>query len=397
MEQELLPILRALESPHHLRQAHARLLAAGFSASPRLLPALVAAAFSAHSTSYAAAALRAAGRAASTVSHNTLIERLAGSRHRPSDALFAYAAMRAAGVPPNGFTFTFLLRACALLRLPRSCGCVHGQIVRCGFGGDVVVQNALLDVYYKCSGTGIVGPLGSGDAIGALELFQAMPERNVVSWNTVVAGFVRVGNMALAREVFDRMPTRNAISCNLIISGYNHNSRYDEALHTFQQMMLEGQFRPDEATLKLFCSTMICAEEELNWMTRSSLLHYCLAHGGNLQEAILFIERMPVKPSVVIWVTVLSSCVAHGDADLTDAMEGRWDGVVAARTIMRNWGTEKMPGSSSIQVGSEVHEFLAKDTRHQRRKEIYQTVDGLMALMRHTELEAHWPLHHKLS
>ncbi|KAL5199021.1 hypothetical protein ABZP36_002533 [Zizania latifolia] len=613
MEQELLPIIRALESPHHLRQAHARLLAAGIAASPRLLPALVAAAFSAHSPHYAAAALRAAGRAASTVSHNTLIERLAGSIHRPADALAAYAAMRAAGVPPNGFTFTFLLRACALLRLPQPCGCVHGQIVRCGFGGDVVVQNALLDVYYKCRGTGIVGAarqvfdemvdrdvvswnsivgvyMSSGDAIGALELFEAMPERNVVSWNTVVASFVRVGNMALAREVFDRMPTRNAISCNLIISGYatsgnvaearsvfdqmyqkdvvswtamvsayakigdldtakelfdhmpvknmvswnamitgyNHNSRYDEALRTFQQMMLEGRFRPDEATLVSVVSA--CAQlgsvEYCNWISyfihksnihltvalgnavidmfakcgdvgraqtffyemktrciitwttiisglafnglcREALLFYndmcrggvelddtvfiaaltACAHGGllqegwnifnemvekyniqprmehygcivdllgrtgNLQEAILFIERMPVKPSVVIWVTVLSSCVAHGDAELIEyvskkivelepfnssyqvlvsncsALEGRWDGVVAARTIMRNWGTEKVPGSSSIQVGSEVHEFLAKDTRHQRRKEIYETVDGLMALMRHKELQ----------
>ncbi|XP_040382044.1 pentatricopeptide repeat-containing protein At3g29230-like [Oryza brachyantha] len=622
MEQELLRILRTLGSPHHLRQAHARLVAAGLSASPRLLPALVAAAFSAHSPRHASAALRAAGPAASSVSHNTLIERLAGARgHRPvpADALAAYTAMLAAGVPPNGFTFTFLLRACALLGFPRPCRCVHGQIVRWGFGSEVFVQNTLLDVYYRCGGPGrvaaarqvfdemvdrdvvswnsIIGVyMSSGDYTGAMELFEAMPERNVVSWNTLVAGFARVGDMVTAQTVFDRMPSRNAISWNLMISGYassgdveaarsmfdrmdqkkdvvswtamvsayakigdldtakelfdhmplknlvswnamitgyNHNSRYGEALRTFQLMMLEGRFRPDEATLVSVVSA--CAQlgsvEYCNWISsfiRKSNVHLTIAlgnalidmfakcgdvgraqsifyemktrciitwttmisgfafnglcreallvynnmcregvelddmvfiaalaacvHGGllqegwsifnemveqyniqprmehygcvvdllgragNLQEAVLFIESMPLEPSVVIWATLLSSCVAHGNAEFIDyvskkitelepfnssyqvlvsnssALEGRWDGVIGARTIMRNWGIEKVPGSSSIQVGSEVHEFLAKDTMHERRKEIYETVDGLMALMRHTE-EAPWPRH----
>lgn len=442
---------------------------------------------------------------------------------------------------------------------------------------DVVSWNSIAGVY-----------MSSGDVTGTMELFEAMPERNVVSWNTVVAGFARVGDMALALAVFDRMPMRNAISWNLMISGYatggdveaarsvfdrmdrkdvvswtamvsayakigdldsakelfdqmpvknlvswnamitgyNHNSRYDEALRTFQLMMLEGRFRPDEATLVSVVSA--CAQlgsvEYCNWISsfirksnshltvalgnalidmfakcgdvgrarlifnemktrciitwttmisgfafngqcREALLVYndmcregvelddtvfvaalaACSHGGflqegwsifkqmvekygikprmehygcivdllgragKLQEAIQFIESMSVKPSAVIWVTLLSSCIAHGDADLIEyaskniveiepfnssyqvlvsncgALEGRWGCVMDARTIMRDRGIEKVPGSSSIQVGREVHEFLAKDTRHQRRKDIYETVDGLTALIRHTD------------
>ncbi|CAL5079557.1 unnamed protein product [Urochloa decumbens] len=624
MEQELLRILRSLKSPRQLLQIHAQLLARGLAASPRLLPALVSAALSASSAPsssprHAAAILRAAGAAASTVAHNTLIERLAGRRGgggggrgcSPEDALAAYAAMRAAGVDPNGFTFTFLLRACESLgRLP-PCRCVHGQIVRCGFGSDVVVQNALLNVYYKCGDPGDVGAarrafdgmpdrdvvswnsivgvyMSRGDAAGAMELFEAMPERNVVSWNTVVAGFTRAGDMVSARSVFDRMPIRDAISWNLMISGYatsgdveaarslfdemdrkdvvswtamvsayakigdidsakvlfdqmpvknlvswnamitayNHNSRYDEALRTFQQMMIEGGFVPDEATLVSVASA--CAQlgssEYCNWLSsyiskrnthitvalgnavidmfakcgdvgrarsifdkmktrciitwttmisgfayngrfREALLIYnemceqgvelddtvfiaalaACAHGGllqegwrifkqmvehygivprmehygcivdllgragKLQEAVRFIESMPLKPGAVIWVTLLSSCIAHSDAELTEyvstkvleiepfnssyqvlvsncsALEGRWGSVMDARKTMRDWGVEKTPGSSLIQVGSEVHEFLAKDTRHQKIKEIYETLDGLIAIIRHSE------------
>ncbi|BAT00891.1 Os07g0260000 [Oryza sativa Japonica Group] len=480
MEQALLRILRTLGSTAHLTQAHARLLAAGLAASPRLLPALVAAAFSAHSPRYAAAALRAAGPAASTVSHNTLVERLAGARPRgrrpapapaPADALAAYAAMRAQGVPPNG-----------------------------------------------------------GDVEAARSVFDRMDQKDVVSWTAMVSAYAKIGDLDTVNELFDHMPVKNLVSWNAMITGYNHNSRYDEALRTFQLMMLEGRFRPDEATLVSVVSA--CAQlgsvEYCNWISsfigksnihltvalgnalidmfakcgdvgraesifykmetrciitwttmisgfafnglcRDALLVYnnmcregvqlddtvfiaalaACAHGGllqegwsifnemveryniqprmehygcmvdllgragNLQEAILFIESMPLEPSVVIWVTLLCSCVAHGNAELIEyvskkitelepfnssyqvlvsncsALEGRWDGVIDARTSMRNWGIEKVPGSSSIQVGSEVHEFLAKDTRHKRRKEIYETVDGLMALMRHTE-QAHW-------
>jgi hypothetical protein len=52
---------------------------------------------------------------------------------------------------------------------------------------------------------------------------------------------------------------------------------------------------------------------------------------------------------------------------------------------MRNLGMEKVPGSSLIQVGSEVHEFLAKDTRHQKMEEIYEMLDGLISVMKHAE------------
>lgn len=213
-----------------------------------------------------------------------------------------------------------------------------------------------------------------------------------------------------------------------MISGFAFNGLCRDALLVYNNMCREGVQLDDTVFI---ASLAACAHGGLfqeGWSIFNEMVeryniqprmeHYgcmvdLLGRAGNLQEAILFIESMPLEPSVVIWVTLLCSCVAHGNAELIEyvskkitelepfnssyqvlvsncsALEGRWDGVIDARTSMRNWGIEKVPGSSSIQVGSEVHEFLAKDTRHKRRKEIYETVDGLMALMRHTE-QAHW-------
>ncbi|CAD6220413.1 unnamed protein product [Miscanthus lutarioriparius] len=475
MEQELLKILRGLKSPRHLQQTHAQLLARGLSASPRLLPALVSAAFSVASSSprhaAAAAILRAAGAGASTVAHNTLIERLAGRGGGRDcsvvDAFAVYAAMRASGVSPNGFTFTFLLRACECLRRlplcrvrPRTDRQVFDEMV----DRDVVSWNSIVGVY-----------MSSEDVTGAMELFEAMPERNVVSWNTVVAAFAR-GMQQVAM---------------LSLHGYNHNSRYDEALRTFQQMMLEGRFMPDEATLVSVVSA--CAQlgsvEYCNWISSyisKSNTHITVALGnalidmfakcgdvgrarlvfnkmktrciitwtamisgfaynGQFREALLIYNDMcreGVTLDDTVFVVALAAC-AHGGllqegwsifeqmiehygivprmehygcivdllgrAELTEyvsarvleiepfnssyqvlvsncsALEGRWSSVMDARRTMRDWGVEKTPGSSLIQVGNEVHEFLAKDMRHQMRKEVYETLDGLIALIRHTE------------
>ncbi|CAL5076149.1 unnamed protein product [Urochloa decumbens] len=579
-QEELLRILRSLNSPRHL-QIHAQLHARGLASSPRLLQALVFAALSI-SAAPSSSSPRHAG--AAIVAHNTLIDRLAGRSGRgcfPEGALGAYGAMRDAGVDPNGYTFTFLLRACEALRRLPPCGCVHGQIVRCGFGSDVAVQNALLNVYYKCGDPGDVGAarkvfdgmperdvvswnsmlgvyMASNNAVAGIELFEVMPERNVVSWNTVVAGFTRIGATVSARFVFDRipikddyswnlmisgyatngyveaarslfdkmdfkdvvswttmvsayvkigdidsakvlfdqMPVKNLVSWNAMIAAYNHKSRYGEAVRTFQQMMIEGGFMPDEATLVSVASacTQLRSSEYCSWLNsyisksnthttvalgnalidmfakcgqvgrarsifrkmktrsnitwttmisgfayngrfRDALLIYkemcgqgvepddavfiaalaaCARGGllrrgrrifkqmvehygivprmehyrcmvdlfgrtGKLQEAVRFIEKMPLKPGAVIWVTLLSSCIAHGDAELIEyvsakiveiepfnpgfqvlisncsALKERWGSVMDAHKTTRDWTVEKTPSGSLIQIGSEVH------------------------------------------
>jgi len=51
----------------------------------------------------------------------------------------------------------------------------------------------------------IDGFVKRGDMGSAEKLFGEMPERNVVSWTTVVAGFVKNGDARRALEIFDRM------------------------------------------------------------------------------------------------------------------------------------------------------------------------------------------------
>ncbi|CAN1328665.1 Pentatricopeptide repeat-containing protein At2g41080 [Linum perenne] len=58
--------------------------------------------------------------------------------------------MRAEGVEINQFTFPSVLTACAAVLAGNFGVQVHGCIVKSGFGANIFVQSALVDMYAKC-------------------------------------------------------------------------------------------------------------------------------------------------------------------------------------------------------------------------------------------------------
>ncbi|PHU10759.1 hypothetical protein BC332_22619 [Capsicum chinense] len=63
------------------------------------------------------------------------------------------------------------------------------------------------------------GYLGIGDFMSAWKVFDEIGERNVASWNAMINGYVKVGRMREGCELFDEMSERNEVSCTIMISG----------------------------------------------------------------------------------------------------------------------------------------------------------------------------------
>lgn len=71
---------------------------------------------------------------------------------------------------------------------------IHCQAIKLGSIGDTYTTNNILSWYTKCRELGI-----------ALKLFEEMPHRDTVSWNSLIAGYVNCGNYESAWEIMKRM------------------------------------------------------------------------------------------------------------------------------------------------------------------------------------------------
>ena len=45
----------------------------------------------------------------------------------------------------------------------------------------------------------------------------------MTSWNAMLAGFAKAGELGLARRVFSEMPLRDEVSWSTMIVGFSHN------------------------------------------------------------------------------------------------------------------------------------------------------------------------------
>lgn len=70
----------------------------------------------------------------------------------------------------------------------------------------------------------------------AIGLFEAMPERNIVSYNAMISGYWGIGDVVNARRLFDMMSERNVSTWNSMITGYCRCGRLHEARALFDEI-----------------------------------------------------------------------------------------------------------------------------------------------------------------
>jgi pentatricopeptide repeat protein len=343
VEQHLASLPHGLPRLRHLQEIHAQLLKQGMHRDPSAASKLIAsyavlrrvpACRRVFSAASAAAFPGSPYAANSALLANTLLRAYALNA-LPHAALSTFAAMPTH--QRDSFTYSFLIKALAAAGLP-PVRAVHCHVVKHGSVEDTFVGNALMDAYSK-----------NGGFLDARKLFDEMPTRDVVSWNTAMAAMVRHGEVAGARRMFDEMPKRDTVSWNTILDVYAKAGEAEEAFELFQCM-------PERNVV--------------SWSTVVSA--YCKK--GDMEMARVIFDKMPTK-NLVTWTIMVSACVQKGLVEeagrlFTQMKEAAVELDVAAVVSILAACAE----SGSLALGKRIH-------RHVRQKKLGASTHVCNALM----------------
>ncbi|KAL2959023.1 hypothetical protein AAZX31_18G243500 [Glycine max] len=167
---------------------------------------------------------------------------------------------------------------------------IHAHVEKIGFYGDIFVPNSLIDSYSRCGNAGLDG---------AMSLFLAMEERDVVTWNSMIGGLVRCGELQGACKLFDEMPDRDMVSWNTMLDGYAKAGEMDTAFELFERMPWRNI---------VSWSTMVCGYSK----------------GGDMDMARMLFDRCPVK-NVVLWTTIIAGYAEKGLAREATELYGKME------------------------------------------------------------------------
>ncbi|KAL8508693.1 hypothetical protein ACS0TY_019081 [Phlomoides rotata] len=171
-------------------------------------------------------------------------EASSSSSSSPLKALNLYSRMQRQSLPFDTFSILSALKSCT--NLPHNLPIIrhlHAHILKLGFSPHAYVATSLLSVY------------ASTVFRDARILFDEMPLRNTVTWNIMITGYSRQGDIKTARIVFDTMPLRNLASWSAMVVAYMDHSLWNQGVALFRQMLSSTRnsnyecLNPDQLTI----------------------------------------------------------------------------------------------------------------------------------------------------
>ncbi|XP_008240808.2 PREDICTED: pentatricopeptide repeat-containing protein At2g35030, mitochondrial [Prunus mume] len=155
----------------------------------------------------------------------------------------------------------------------------------------------------------------------ARQVFDEMPDKDVVTWTTVIMGYIRCGMMEEARRLFDRVDAKkDVITWTALVSGYMRLKQIKEAERLFYQMpvknvvswntMIDGYARNCQVDMALELFERMPEKNVVSWNTVLT----ALAHCGRIEEARRRFNLMPER-DVISWTAMVAGFSRNGMID----------------------------------------------------------------------------------
>lgn len=198
---------------------------------------------------------------------------------------------------------------------------------------SLYLHNHLINAYVKC-----------GDITDGLQLFNKMPQKNVVSWTALIAGFVQKGFPIEAFSLFSQMHRSGIRPNEFSFVSALHTCSFSEnltLLHAYQvyAMIIRLGFENNVFLMNAFLT---------------ALISHCM-----LEEAMEVFEGC-FQRDIVSWNAIFSGCLKFSCEDIP----GFWcrmitEGVVPDEFTYSTVITG-MAELSNLEIGLQVHARLVK-------------------------------------
>lgn len=288
------------------------------------------------------------------------------------EALSMYYEMQDSGVKMDHFTYSMIIRVCTRLASLQHAKQAHAGLIRNGFGSDVVANTALVDFYSKW-----------GRIEDARNVFDRMPQKNVISWNALISGYGNHGRGSEAVDLFERMVHQgmvpNHVTFLAVLSSCCHSGLSDRGWEIFESMSKDYKVKP--RAMHYACMVELLGRE------------------GLLDEAFALIRDAPFKATINMWAALLTACRVHKNFELSKyaaeklygmepeklsnyvvllniySSSGKLEEAAAVLRTLRRRGLRMLPACTWIEIKKQQYAFLTGDKSHPQTKEIYDNLD----------------------
>ncbi|XWS65564.1 hypothetical protein CRYUN_Cryun05aG0124500 [Craigia yunnanensis] len=292
----------------------------------------------------------------------------------PDHSIYLFSKIVQHGFYPDSVSITGALAAVSSIAALLIGKIIHGYLIRLEIQSDIQLENALIDMYVKC-----------GFLKYAEYIFQNMSQKDVVTWNCMIAGHGSHGDCLRALSLFDEMKNcgikPDDVTFLSLISSCNHAGLVDEGHNIFQSMTMEHGIEPK-------------MEHYVNIVD-------LLGRAGRLEDAYNFVKTMPMEPERSVWLSLLCASRAHSQVQLGELAAHNllklepdrgsnyvqllhlygeaelWDKAANIRSTMKEKGLKKNPGCSWIELRNKVDVFFSGDSSSLRTMEIYEILHSL--------------------
>ncbi|KAJ7532863.1 hypothetical protein O6H91_13G023000 [Diphasiastrum complanatum] len=230
------------------------------------------------------------------------------------DAIGLFQNMQSEGVRPDKLAFLTVLSACCRPELLNEGMLIHSQIGPCGFEVDVILGNALVNMYCKC-----------GSLSDACAIFYSMKEKNLVSWNAIISGHVLHGCTHEALDIFKQMQSARIMPDKAaylsILNACASISALSEGRFIHGLIVdngLESNLVVGNAIIDMYgkCGSLQSAFDVFIRMLYRDIISWnamvvAQAQGGHGKEALNLLGLMQwedMKPDEVTLINILSAC-----------------------------------------------------------------------------------------